>query len=78
MWVNRELNGSGAFVAAGLPGSEEQAVAGLLFKVADGAADPDFTGRRAFSWPPTAMPVRVTEAGAICAGVLRAVRSKFC
>ena len=56
LWVNREINASDAFVAAWLPGSEGEGVADLLFR--SGAGDRyDFTGRLAFSWPKTAMPV---------------------
>jgi beta-glucosidase len=64
LWVNRELNAADAFVAAWLPGSEGEGVADLLFRSA--AADGyDFTGRLAFSWPDTAMPVSFDTAGKV-------------
>jgi beta-glucosidase len=65
MWVNRELNLSNAFVAAWLPGTEGAGIADLLFRRADGAAGPDFTGRLSFSWPATAMPVTFADAGVV-------------
>ena len=43
--TNRELNASGAFVAAWLPGSEGQGVADVLF------GDENFSGKLSFSWP---------------------------
>jgi beta-glucosidase len=58
LWINPELNASNAFVAAWLPGSEGAGVADLLFAAQGGARAFDFTGRLAFSWPATAMPVR--------------------
>lgn len=57
LWVNPELDASDAFVAAWLPGSEGGGVADLLFKGVDGKPRYDFTGRLAFSWPATGMPV---------------------
>ena len=62
LWVNPQINASDAFVAAWLPGSEGEGVADVLF----GSAGPehyDFTGRLAFSWPQTAMPVTFDAAG---------------
>jgi beta-glucosidase len=59
MWVNPQINASDAFVAAWLPGSEGGGIADVLF----GAAGADFTGRLAFSWPRTAMPVSFDAAG---------------
>src|SRR5258708_8548372 len=56
MWVNPEINTSGAFVAAWLPGSEGEGVADVLFGRAGGETF-DFTGRLSFSWPGTPMPV---------------------
>jgi beta-glucosidase len=56
MWVNPQINASDAFVAAWLPGSEGEGIADVLFGSA-GAEHYDFTGRLAFSWPQTAMPV---------------------
>jgi beta-glucosidase len=56
MWVNPYLNASDAFVAAWLPGSEGEGVADVLFR-SGAATQYDFTGRLAFSWPQTAMPV---------------------
>ncbi len=61
LWVNPEINAADAFVAAWLPGSEGGGVADLLFRSA--AAPEGFTGRLAFSWPQTAMPVTFDAAG---------------
>lgn len=63
LWVNPEINASDAFVAAWLPGSEGEGIADVLFRSADGTARYDFTGRLAFSWPRTAMPVTFDAAG---------------
>jgi len=65
LWVNPEINASDAFVAAWLPGSEGEGVADVLFRAPDGAVPFDFTGRLAFSWPATAMPVRFDAAGGV-------------
>jgi beta-glucosidase len=62
LWVNREINAADAFVAAWLPGTEGAGVADLLFRSAP-AEHYDFTGRLAFSWPETAMPVTFDAAG---------------
>lgn len=62
LWVNPELNAADAFVAAWLPGSEGGGVADVLFRAPDGTVPYDFTGRLSFSWPRTAMPVRLDEA----------------
>jgi beta-glucosidase len=48
MVTNREIEASGAFLAAWLPGSEGQGVADVLF------GDHPFTGRLSFSWPQSA------------------------
>ena len=56
LWTNPEINASDAFVAAWLPGSEGAGVADVLFK-SSGTPAFDFTGRLAFSWPQSAMPV---------------------
>jgi beta-glucosidase len=64
MWVNREINASDAFVAAWLPGSEGEGIADVLFSSA-GADRHDFTGRLAFSWPRTAMPVSFDATGTV-------------
>jgi beta-glucosidase len=64
LWVNPEINASDAFVAAWLPGSEGEGVADLLFGTAQGAAV-DFTGRLAFSWPNTGMPVTFKADGSV-------------
>jgi beta-glucosidase len=64
LWVNREINAADAFVAAWLPGSEGEGVADLLFRSA-AAERYDFTGRLAFSWPKTAMPVSFDTAGKV-------------
>jgi beta-glucosidase len=73
LWVNPEINASDAFVAAWLPGSEGEGVADVLFRPAgrqlqggqlqSGPQPYDFTGRLAFSWPRTAMPVAFDAAG---------------
>jgi beta-glucosidase len=62
LWVNPQINASDAFVAAWLPGSEGEGVADVLFRTAAGEHF-DFTGRLAFSWPRTAMPVTFDAAG---------------
>jgi len=64
MWVNPQINASDAFVAAWLPGSEGEGIADVLFS-SSGAAHYDFTGRLAFSWPQTAMPVSFDAAGGV-------------
>jgi beta-glucosidase len=60
LWVNPQINASDAFVAAWLPGSEGEGVADVIFR---GREPYDFTGRLAFSWPQTAMPVTFDAAG---------------
>jgi beta-glucosidase len=62
LWVNPLINAASAFVAAWLPGSEGEGVADVLFR-SSGAQHYDFTGRLAFSWPQTAMPVAFDAAG---------------
>jgi len=62
LWVNPEINASDAFVAAWLPGSEGEGVADVLMRPVSGAPA-DFTGRLAFSWPQSAMPVIFDESG---------------
>ncbi|HWY96888.1 MAG TPA: glycoside hydrolase family 3 N-terminal domain-containing protein [Steroidobacteraceae bacterium] len=62
LWVNPEINASDAFVAAWLPGSEGGGVADVLFR-STGREHYDFTGRLAFSWPETAVPVTYDAAG---------------
>jgi beta-glucosidase len=64
MWVNPEINAADAFVAAWLPGSEGEGIADVLFR-SDGPDHFDFTGRLAFSWPQTAMPVSFDERGQV-------------
>jgi beta-glucosidase len=64
LWVNPQINASDAFVAAWLPGSEGGGVADVLFR-SSGREQYDFTGRLAFSWPKTAMPVSFDAAGAV-------------
>jgi beta-glucosidase len=64
LWVNPEINASDAFVAAWLPGSEGGGVADVLFK-SPGKRSEDFSGRLAFSWPLTAMPVTFDSSGAV-------------
>jgi beta-glucosidase len=68
MWVNPEINASDAFVAAWLPGSEGEGIADVLFRAPDGSVPFDFTGRLAFSWPLTAMPVAFDAGAAHAAG----------
>jgi beta-glucosidase len=62
LWVNPEINASSAFVAAWWPGSEGEGIADVLFR-SDGAQQYDFTGRLAFSWPQTAVPVTFDATG---------------
>jgi beta-glucosidase len=59
LWVNPQLNASNAFVWAGLPGSEGEGVADLLFGKAD------FNGKLSFSWPKRAdqMHLHAGDAG---------------
>jgi beta-glucosidase len=64
MWVNPEINASDAFVAAWLPGTEGEGIADVLFRSTDSKGY-DFTGRLAFSWPATAMPVTFDAAGKV-------------
>jgi beta-glucosidase len=64
LWVNPLINASDAFVAAWLPGSEGEGVADVLFRSAS-RTHYDFTGRLAFSWPQTAMPVTFDAAGTV-------------
>jgi beta-glucosidase len=45
MWMNREINAAGAFVASWLPGSEGAGVADVLFGKVQAS------GRLSFSWP---------------------------
>jgi beta-glucosidase len=70
LWVNREINASDAFVAAWLPGSEGEGVADVLFR-STGRDPYDFTGRLAFSWPQTAMPVTFDAAGNVSGALFR-------
>jgi len=48
LWTNPEINGSDAFVAAWLPGTEGGGITDMLFRVDDAF---EFTGRLPFSWP---------------------------
>jgi beta-glucosidase len=64
LWVNRHINASDAFVAAWLPGSEGEGIADVLFRSIGGESY-DFTGRLAYSWPQTAMPVTFDAAGKV-------------
>jgi beta-glucosidase len=70
LWVNRELNAAAAFVAAWLPGSEGEGIADVLFR-SPGTPTYDFTGRLAFSWPATAMPVSFDSAGKVSGAVFQ-------
>ena len=63
LWVNPQINAADAFVAAWLPGSEGEGVADVLFRGKEGGPAYDFTGRLAFSWPATGMPVAFDAAG---------------
>ena len=56
LWTNPEINGSDAFVAAWLPGSEPAGITDLLFQT---QSDFDFTGRLSFSWPKLASQVKL-------------------
>ena len=51
LWANPELNASGAFVAAWLPGTEGGGVADVIFRNPDGSVAYDFEGRLSYSWP---------------------------
>jgi beta-glucosidase len=70
LWVNPQINASDAFIAAWLPGSEGGGIADVLFRAADGSVPFDFTGRLAFSWPRTVMPVTFDAAGGRPSGAL--------
>jgi beta-glucosidase len=59
LWVNPELNASDAFVAAWLPGTEGNGIADVLFRGPNRSVPYDFTGKLSFSWPKTALPVRL-------------------
>jgi beta-glucosidase len=61
LWVNPELNASDAFVVAWLPGTEGEGIADVLLRAPDGSVSHDFTGRLSFSWPKTAIPVRLDD-----------------
>ncbi|HEX3847966.1 MAG TPA: glycoside hydrolase family 3 N-terminal domain-containing protein [Steroidobacteraceae bacterium] len=63
LWVNPYINAADAFVAAWLPGSEGEGVADVLVQPRGAPPHHDFTGRLAFSWPMTAMPVVLEPAG---------------
>lgn len=65
MWVNPQINAADAFVAAWLPGSEGAGIADVLLRRADGKIRHDFTGRLAFSWPATVMPVHFGTRGKV-------------
>ncbi len=69
LWVNPEINASDAFVAAWLPGSEGEGVADVLFRDQAGKTPFDFTGRLAFSWPETGMPVTFDGAGHVSGAI---------
>lgn len=65
LWVNREINAAGAFVAAWLPGSEGGGLGDVLLADAQGRPRHDFTGRLSFSWPRSAVqsPLNVGQEG---------------
>lgn len=65
MWVNPEINASGAFVAAWLPGTEGGGVADVLVGDAEGRPRHDFSGVLGFSWPrhATGRPLNRGEPG---------------
>ncbi|MEX2499928.1 MAG: exo 1,3/1,4-beta-D-glucan glucohydrolase [Wenzhouxiangellaceae bacterium] len=56
LWVNPELNRSGAFVAAWLPGTEGGGVADVLLAGANGRVQHEPTGRLSFAWPAEPLP----------------------
>ncbi len=49
--IQPELDASGAFVVAWLPGTEGAGVADVLFRKNDGTVSHDFSGKLSFSWP---------------------------
>ena len=53
LWVNPEIDASGAFVAAWLPGTEGAGVADVLLRAPDGRVRFDFHGTLPFEWPRT-------------------------
>lgn len=61
LWVNPELNASGAFVVAWLPGTEGHGVADVLFADAQGQARYPMQGKLSFSWP--ASPTQTVNKG---------------
>lgn len=63
--VNKELNCSGAFIAAWLPGSEGEGIADLLFKTDDGKNKYDFSGKLSFSWPKRPCQATVNKGDAV-------------
>jgi beta-glucosidase len=65
LWINPILNASDALVAAWLPGSEGEGVADVLISSPTGTPHVNFTGRLAFSWPATVMPVTFDPAGSV-------------
>ena len=71
LWTSPEINASDAFVAAWLPGSEGEGVADVLFQ-STGTPAFDFTGRLAFSWPQSAMPVAFESSGHVTGALLSA------
>ena len=71
LWTNPEINASDAFVAAWLPGSKGEGVADVLFQ-STGTPAFDFTGRLAFSWPQSAMPVAFDSSGHVTGALLSA------
>ena len=56
LWTNPEINGSDAFIAAWLPGSEPAGITDLIFQT---KPNYDFTGRLSFSWPKLATQVKL-------------------
>ena len=65
MWVNPEINASDAFIAAFLPGGEGGGISDVIFRKADGRANPDFRGKLSYSWPKRAdqTPLNVGDKG---------------
>lgn len=65
MWTNPEINGSDAFVAAWLPGTEGAGIADVIIGDAAGKPRTDFKGKLSFSWPKYAnqQPLNVGMAG---------------
>ncbi|MEM6644975.1 MAG: exo 1,3/1,4-beta-D-glucan glucohydrolase [Bacteroidota bacterium] len=64
MWVNPEMNAADAFVAAWLPGSQGGGVADVLVRTPGGDVAHDFKGKLSYSWPRTAVQVKLNRGDA--------------